>query len=143
MTPGYTESERRLRAVVRAFLSPGVWLVVVAQFLAQFALRQGVVAGESGPDLPRTLLISALMMGFAYLQAGAYHGLTKGSDRLTLREVATPGVALFARFLWLFLKLGVSVALVFNLFALVRVRRPSVWRDRTSQSLSRPSGTAP
>ncbi len=26
--------------------------------------------------------------------------------------------------------------------SLIRVRRPSVWRDRTSQSLSRPSGTA-
>ena len=118
MTSGYTEAERRLRAIVRAFLSPGVWLVVGAQFLAQFALRQGVPTGESGPDLPRTLLFSALMMGFVYLQAGAYHGLAKGSDRLTLREVATPGVALFARFLWLFLKLGVSAALVFNLFAL-------------------------
>lgn len=135
MTPAYTEGERRLRAIVRAFLSPGVWLVVGAQFLAQFALRQGVAAGEPGPGLPRTLLISALMMGFAYLQAGAYHGLTKGSDRLTLREVATPGVALFARFLWLFLKLGVSVALVFNLFALVLMGAAGVSPDAFARQL--------
>lgn len=136
MTPAYTESERRLRAIVRATLSPGVWLVVVAQFLAQFALRQGVVAGESGPDLPHALLISALMMGFAYLQAGAYHGLAKGQDRLTLREVATPGVALFARFLWLFLKLGVFVALVFNLLALALMGGTGVSPDAFARQLA-------
>ncbi len=124
MTPGernrigYTESERRLRAVVRAFLSPGVWLTVGAQLLAQFALSHGMPAGDAGPDLSLAFVLAALMMAFAYLQVGAYHGLAKGSDRLTLREVATPGMALFARFLWLFLKLGVSVALVFNLLAL-------------------------
>lgn len=136
MTPTYTESERRLRAIVRAFLSPGVWLVVGAQFLAQFALRQGVAAGESGPGLSRTLLISALMMGFAYLQAGAYHGLAKSNDRLTLREIATPGVALFARFLWLFLKLGVSVALVFNLFALALMGSAGVSPDALARQLA-------
>ena len=136
MTSEYTESERRLRAIVRAFLSPGVWLVVGAQFLAQFALRQGVPTGESGPDLPRTLLFSALMMGFVYLQAGAYHGLAKGSDRLTLREVATPGVALFARFLWLFLKLGVSAALVFNLFALALMSSAGVSPDALVRQLA-------
>lgn len=136
MTPTYTESERRLRAIVRAFLSPGLWLVVGAQFLAQFALHQGVAAGESGPDLPYTLLISALMMGFAYLQAGAYHGLAKSNDRLTLREVATPGVALFARFLWLFLKLGVSVALVFNLFALALMGSADVSPDALARQLA-------
>ena len=136
MTSKYTESERRLRAIVRTFLSPGVWLVVGAQFLAQFALRQGVAAGESGPDLPHTLLISALMMGFAYLQAGAYHGLAKSNDRLTLREVATPGVALFARFLWLFLKLGVFVALVFNLLALALMGGTGVSPDAFARQIA-------
>lgn len=135
MTSEYTESERRLRAIVRAFLSPGVWLVVAAQFLAQFALRQGVAAGESGPELSHALLISALTLGFAYLQAGAYHGLAKGQDRLTLRETAAPGIALFARFLWLFLKLGVFVALVFNLFALVLMGAAGVSPDAFARQL--------
>lgn len=135
MTTTYTESERRLRAIVRAFLSPGVWLVVAMQFLAQFALRQGVSAGESEPTLPHALLISALIMGFAYLQAGAYHGLAKGQDRLSLREVMTPGVALFARFLWLFLKLGVFVALVFNLLALALMGAVGVSPDAFARQL--------
>ncbi len=119
MTSAYTESERRLRAVVRAFLSPGVWLVVGVQFLMQLVLRQGVPAGEAGPDPLLTAALAALMMGFAYLQAGAYRGLAQGAERLTLREAATAGAALFVRFLWLFLKLGLVAALVFNLFALL------------------------
>ncbi len=119
MTSGYTEGERRLRAIVRAALSPGVWLVVGAQFLAQFALRLGVPAGDTGPDLLFVLALAALLMGFVYLQTGAYQALARSADRLTLREAAGAGMALFARFLWMFVKLGVFAALTFNLFALV------------------------
>lgn len=119
MTSRYTEGERRLRAIVRACLSPGVWLVVGAQFLMQLALRQGAPAGEAGPDPLFTAAAAALMLGFVWLQAGAYRGLAQGAERLLLRETATVGVALFVRFLWLFLKLGLVAALVFNLFALL------------------------
>lgn len=119
MTSGYTEGERRLRAIVRACVSPGVWLVVGAQLLVQFVMRQGQSADGAAVDVVWVLALAALIMAFVYLQAGTYQALAHSAGRLTLRDTIGAGMALFTRFLWLFIKLGLLAALVFNLFALL------------------------
>lgn len=115
MTISYTEGERRLRALVRALLSPGIWLVVGTQLALQLSLQQISVAGEA--PLAWVLALSGLLLGFAWLQAGAYHALAQGRDRLTLADMARTGLGRFTRFLWLFIKLGLLFALLFNVVA--------------------------
>ncbi len=117
MSTPYTEGERRLRALVRAFLSPGIWLVVGTQLALQLSLQQISGAGEA--PLAWVLALSGLLLGFAWLQAGAYHALAQGRDRLVLADMARTGFGRFTRFLWLFIKLGLLVALLFNLMALL------------------------
>lgn len=116
MPTSYTEGERRLRAVVRAFLSPGIWLVVGAQLALQLSLQRVSAAGEAVP-LAWVLALSGLLLGFAWLQAGAYHALAQGRDRLRLADMARTGFGRFTRFLWLFIKLGLILALAFNVVA--------------------------
>lgn len=115
MSAPYTEGERRLRALVRAFLSPGVWLVVSMQLALQLSLQQISGAGEA--PLVWVLALSGLLLGFAWLQAGAYYALAQGRDRLLLSDMARTGFGRFTRFLWLFIKLSLSVALLFNVVA--------------------------
>ncbi|TAM45510.1 MAG: hypothetical protein EPN55_08035 [Gammaproteobacteria bacterium] len=115
MSTPYTEGERRLRALVRAFLSPGIWLVVGTQLALQLSLQQISGAGEA--PLAWVLALSGLLLGFAWLQAGAYHALAQGRDRLLLADMARAGFGRFTRFLWMFIKLDLSVALLFNVVA--------------------------
>lgn len=117
MIPQYTEGERRLRALVRAFLSPGIWLVVGVQLALQLSLQQFSTAGEVA--LAGMLALSALLLGFAWLQAGAYRALAQGRDRLRLADLARPGFSRFTRFLWLFIKLGLLAVLLFNMAVLL------------------------
>lgn len=119
MTTAYTEGERRLRALVRTFLSPGIWLVVGAQLALQLSLQQLSATGEA--PLAWVLALSGLLLGFAWLQAGAYRALAQGRDRLMLADMAHTGFTRFTRFLWLFIKLGLSVALTFNVVAFLFV----------------------
>ncbi len=112
MSTSHTEGERRLRALVRAFLSPGIWLVVSAQLTLQLSLQQLSGAGEA--PLAWVLTLSGLLLGFAWLQAGAYHALARGRDRLLLADMARTGLGRFTRFLWLFIKLGLLAALLLN-----------------------------
>jgi hypothetical protein len=120
MTASYTEGERRLRALVRAFLSPGLWLVVGVQLLLQLSLQQLSAAGGEVP-LASVLALSGLLLGFAWLQAGAYSALAQGRDRLRLAEMARAGFGRFTRFLWLFIKLGLLAVLLSNVVALLFV----------------------
>ncbi len=113
------EGERRLRALVRALLSPGIWLVVGMQLTLQLSLQQISGAGEA--SLAWVLALSGLLLGFVWLQAGAYHALAQGRDRLMLADVVRTGFVRFARFLWLFAKLALFVALLFNVAALLFV----------------------
>jgi hypothetical protein len=116
MTASYTEGERRLRALVRAFLSPGLWLVVGVQLALQLLLQRLSAAGEA--PLAWLLALSGLLLGFAWLQAGACHALAQGRDRLRPADLVRAGFNRFTRFLWLFLKLGLLAALLFNLAVL-------------------------
>ncbi len=134
MTTPYTEGERRLRALVRAFLSPGIWLVVGAQLALQLSLQKISGAGEA--PLAWVLGLSGLLFGFAWLQAGAYHALAQGRERLMLADMARTGFGRFTRFLWLFIKLGLLAALSFNAVAFLFVLGSGVAPDSLVRSLA-------
>jgi len=112
MTASKTEGERRLRALVRAALSPGVWLVVGVQLALQLALARGLDGDEPTPG--RLLALSGLLLGFAWVQASAYRALAYGHDRLSAADTLHAGRGRFTRFLWLFVKLGLLAALLSN-----------------------------
>ena len=107
------ETGLRLRATLRALLSPGIWLVLAVQLALVFAMH-GKVPDEDSP-LASTLaifLIATALMLFYYLQAGAFHALTLTRETLTVTDTLRAGRPVFAAFVWLTLKAGLLLALI-------------------------------
>jgi hypothetical protein len=118
--PVRTEGELRLHAMVRAVLSPGIWLVLAAQLLLMFALQWRVP--EDAAPLVSALAIfltAAVLMLFFYLQAGAFQALSQGREALPVGEVIRAGKAVVAAFVWLLLKAGLLFAVAMNVLVLV------------------------
>lgn len=115
-TPARTEGEHRLHAMVRALLSPGIWIVLAVQMLLVFSL-QWRVPEDAAPLVPTLaiLLTATALMLFFYLQAGAFHALTLGREALTAGEVIHAGKTVFAAFVLLILKAGLLFAVVINI----------------------------
>jgi hypothetical protein len=118
--PARTEGELRLHAMVRAVLSPGIWIVLAAQMLLAFAL-QWRVPEDAAPlvSMLAIFLTAAALMLFFYLQAGAFHALSQGREVLPVGEVIRAGKAVFSAFVWLILKAGLLFAVVMNVLVLV------------------------
>lgn len=116
----YTEGERRLHALVRTLLSPGVWMVLAVQILLVFLFQWNAPA-ELAPLIAAltTFLTAAVLMLFFYLEAGAFHALTLTRDALSAGQVIRGAVPVFARFLWLTLKAGVLLVILLNLVFLL------------------------
>ena len=114
------ESGLRLRAAIRALLSPGIWLLLSVQLALVFTMRWSVPADASPVTsaLAIFLMATALML-FYYLQAGAFHALTQGRETLTVAEVVRAGRVVFAAFVWLTLKAGLLLAAVMNVLIFV------------------------
>lgn len=120
-TPGcQTESGHRLHATVRALLSPGIWLVLVAQLALVFSMQWSAPADASPlASALMILLTSAILMLLFYLQAGSFHALTLGRDSLSVGEIARAGKVVFATFIWLTLKAGLLLVVILNLLVYV------------------------
>jgi hypothetical protein len=102
------ESGLRLRAAVRALLSPGIWLVLAVQTALVFSMRD-MPADASAPASALAILLTATVLTlFYYLQAGAFHALTQGRETRVV----------FAAFVWLTLKAGLLLAAVMNVLIL-------------------------
>lgn len=118
--PHYTEGERRLHALVRTLLSPGVWMVLATQVIVVFLFWWPLP--DKTPALVvslMTFLTAAALMLFFYLEAGAFHALTLARDALSIGQVIRGGVPVFTRFLWLILKAGVLLVVLLNLVFLL------------------------
>ncbi|MGE5240557.1 MAG: hypothetical protein ACM3NI_02830 [Bacteroidota bacterium] len=118
--PHYTEGERRLHALVRTLLSPGVWMVLAAQIVLVF-LFQSQAPAEPVPLVAAltTFLTAAALMLFFYLEAGAFHGLTLSREALSVGQVFRGAVPVFARFLWLTVKAGMLLVVLLNIVFLL------------------------
>ncbi|MEK7717410.1 MAG: hypothetical protein AAB322_06630 [Pseudomonadota bacterium] len=109
------ESGLRLRAAIRALLSPGIWLLLSVQLALVFSLRWSVPADASPLTSALAIFLTATaLMLFYYLQAGAFHALTQGRETLTVAEVVRAGRVVFAAFVWLTLKAGLLLAVAMN-----------------------------
>ncbi len=109
------ESGLRLRAAIRALLSPGIWLLLSVQLALVFTMRWSVPADATPLTSALAIfLTAAALMLFYYLQAGAFHALTQGRETLTVAEVVRAGRVVFAAFVWLTLKAGLLLAAVMN-----------------------------
>ncbi len=116
----YSEGERRLHALVRTLLSPGIWMVLAGQMALVFSF-QWSGPSETSPLVAAltTFLTAVALMLFFYLEAGAFHALTLSRDALSVGQVIRGAVPVFARFLWLTLKAGVLLVILLNLVFLL------------------------
>jgi len=113
------ESGLRLRAAIRALLSPGIWLVLAVQTALVFSMRD-MPADVSAPASALAIFSTATALTlFYYLQAGAFHALTLGRETLAVMETVRAGRAVFAAFVWLALKAGLLLAAVMNVLIVV------------------------
>jgi len=114
------ESGLRLRAAIRALLSPGIWLLLCVQLALVFTMRWSVPDDASPLTSALAIFLSAsVLLLFYYLQAGAFHALTQGREALVVMETVRAGRVVFAAFVWLTLKAGLLLAAVMNVLILV------------------------
>ena len=113
------DSGLRLRAAIRALLSPGIWLVLAVQTALVFSMRD-MPADVSAPASALAIFLTATALTlFYYLQAGAFHALTLGRETLAVMETVRAGRVVFAAFVWLTLKAGLLLAAVMNVLIVV------------------------
>ena len=103
--PVASEATRRLRALVRAALSRGIWLIIGLQLLMGLALRFPV-GEEGGMAAMRMLLLVLATAGVLYGTAGASAALAAGREPVSEMAAVAAGSPVFGAFLWLLLKAG-------------------------------------
>jgi len=103
--PVASEATRRLRALVRAALSRGIWLIIGLQLLMGLALRFPV-GEEGGMAAMRMLLLVLATAGVLYGTAGASAALAAGGEPGSEMAAVAAGSPVFGAFLWLLLKAG-------------------------------------
>ncbi len=127
MSDSYTEGEHRLHAVVRAAISPGIWLALGAQMLVLLLSRgQATVEPNSGITLTGVFAALAILL-FLYVQAGAFAALALGRDRISVLDVIQRGKEVFTDFMWLAIKASLLLAAVLSI--LVYVLAPGEEQD--------------
>jgi len=113
------ESGLRLRAAIRALLSPGIWLVLAVQIALVFSMRDMPADASALASALAIFLTATALTLFYYLQAGAFHALTLGRETLAVMETVRAGRVVFVAFVWLTLKAGLLLAAVMNVLIVV------------------------
>ncbi|MBI3897876.1 MAG: hypothetical protein HY308_06220 [Gammaproteobacteria bacterium] len=111
----FGEGERRIRAAVRALMSQGLWLLIVAQFFFSVLLRQ-LVAGEDKPE-PFTLMVlgGVGIAGLFYLMAGISRAFAQSRDVVNIGDALQAGIPVYGPFLWLMTKAGLVMIVIIQL----------------------------
>lgn len=121
MNSSYSESERRLRAIVRAFVSPAVWLVVTVQLIIAALRWFPLPQTASGPPL-RVLATAGLLFLLFFAATGCFRALAQTRDVVSFRHIFGAGREVFAPFLWLVVKAGILfLAVAFALTSFLAV----------------------
>ncbi|MDH5633085.1 MAG: hypothetical protein OEZ10_08820 [Gammaproteobacteria bacterium] len=95
------ENTYRIRAAVRALLSPGMWLVVAMQAVTLVLLASAANDGSSGL---RPLFGAASFFLFLYFTSGMFQSLATSRDAISVRDVMLNGARVFNRFMVMGLK---------------------------------------
>lgn len=105
----YGEGERRIRAAVRAVMSPGVWLVVAVQLPTGMLIHNVLLMLTSEesqePLLPWIMLLTMLFLVYVYLMSGTSRSFALNAATVSPREVFIRGQQVFNAFLWLAVKI--------------------------------------
>ena len=100
-----SEGERRIRAAVRALMSPGVWLVVAVQLPTGMLIHSILVTLASGepaqPILPWVMLLTLLFLVYLYLMSGTSRAFALNATVVSPQDAVTRGQQVFNAFLWL------------------------------------------
>ena len=108
-TPIADESTRRLRALVRATLSSGVWAVIALQVVMGLTLR--ATAGDEGAAaLLRFAGLVAATAAVLYGTAGVSAAFAAGREPVSVLSAITAGRAVVGAFLWLIAKASLVAA---------------------------------
>lgn len=97
------ESTRRLRALVRATLSSGVWAVIALQVVMGLTLR-GSADDAGAAALLRFAVLVAATAAVLYGTAGVSAALAAGREPVSVVTALDAGRAVFGGFLWLIAK---------------------------------------
>lgn len=103
------EGERRIRAAVRALMSPGVWLVVAVQLPTGMLIHNILLTLSSGesaqPLLPWIMLLALLFLVYVYLMSGTSRAFALNAATVSLQDAVMRGQQVFNAFLWLAVKI--------------------------------------
>lgn len=114
------ESTRRLRATVRVFMSPAIWLLAAYQALMLSVLRIDLkqfsesVVGFYGP-----FIFAAMFLGFFFLAAGTYQSFVRESSLVRVITVFRNAQTIFSRFIFLSVKVGLLGFLFINIVVVI------------------------
>lgn len=134
------EPTRRLRAIVRAALSSGMWLGIALQILMGFALR--LPGDEEGATA--TVRLAMLMIataGVLYSTAGVSAALAAGREPVSAISAVTAARNVFGAFLWLLLKASLVAIAVMQLILTVLIA--ATGQDPTQAMAELPSQLLP
>jgi hypothetical protein len=143
MSTSVSEGQRRLRAAVRAVLSPGIWLLVAAQLLLgalQHFSPATPDAAFSATMLVRAIGMAALLLLVFYLQGGIYSALARTREAVTMREALHAGREVFGRFVWLTVKAGLLFGAALVLVSMLTQLLSGVESGDSVESLAVPIG---
>ncbi|MFQ5994061.1 MAG: hypothetical protein ACE5K1_03125 [Acidiferrobacterales bacterium] len=123
--PRSAETQRRIRATVRAVLSSGVWLVISVQAIAVGLWMQWVVpaasADEPGMNLPTIVLVlGVVLVAYTYVMSGTFRSFAVGTATVSAMDTLNRGKEVFSQFMWLWLKvLLLGLVVLYSLGALI------------------------
>lgn len=112
-----TESEntRRLRAALRVFMSPAIWMLVAYQvLLLSLARMDWQDFGDKVTSLYGPFIFSVLFVGFFFLAGGTYQSFAVSKSLVPLTEIVKNAKRVFASFLLLSIKVGLLSLLAIN-----------------------------
>lgn len=110
-TPIVDESTRRLRALVRASLSSGVWALIALQVVMGLTLR-ATADDEGAAALLRFAGFVAATAAVLYGTAGVSAAFAAGREPVSVFTAIDAGRAVFGGFLWLIAKASLVAAAI-------------------------------
>ncbi len=114
------ESTRRLRAAVRTFMSPAIWLLAAYQALILSIFRLDFQRfGEEAAALYGPLIFATLFLGFFFLAAGTYQSFVSVSSLVSVSMVFRNAQLIFSRFIILSIKVGLLGFLLVNVVVVI------------------------
>lgn len=114
------ENTKRIRAVVRTFMSPAIWLFAGYQALILVLMRMDLVPlNEVLGGLLAPIVFTALFLGLFFLAGGLYQSFASGASLIQVPTALDNGRKVFSSFIFLSLKAGVLGFVALNVLIVV------------------------